>query len=371
MLLETKFSTIVLSWVFMDVEMQFALFDLVAHPVFVLASDREANWRCLKLNSTAAKALNLADQGEKELAECFPNQLANTIGGLAETAKRTERPYITEQKMQLGDNMRLVRLQLHPLTSATNGTQFVIGSWDDITEKCYQKPNSFDTAEETQDFICVAAHDLRAPMQRVSAAADMLRDGFQDLGDGKLELINMLERVSTNAIEMISDVLSYAEAQTVGGPRMEFDAGKLIDSLMLMLDPDQCVEYNFTDCLLTCDRTVLQCVLRNLLDNSMRHASLEDDSLKVSITFRPTGDYIRLIYEDNGTGFEPDLLFQPARNFIRNAGFGMLAMRRIVHAQGGSIVAGHSESGRGAKIMIGLPGRFATKQGKDDLRSAS
>jgi len=53
----------------------------------------------------------------------------------------------------------------------------------------------------------MAAHDLRTPMNNVKTMADMLRHDFQDMGDGKLELINMLERVAVKSTNLINDVL--------------------------------------------------------------------------------------------------------------------------------------------------------------------
>lgn len=67
---------------------------------------------------------------------------------------------------------------------------------------------SFKTiATEMEQFVTMAAHDLRAPLRNMSMIAEMLSEGFVDHGDGKVELIIMPDDLAQKSMVLISDVL--------------------------------------------------------------------------------------------------------------------------------------------------------------------
>ncbi len=65
---------------------------------------------------------------------------------------------------------------------------------------------------EMEQYIAMAAHDLRTPMINVRLIAEFLKEGFKYLGDGKLQMIEDLAKISDKATSLISDVLAHAQA---------------------------------------------------------------------------------------------------------------------------------------------------------------
>jgi len=89
----------------------------------------------------------------------------------------------------------------------------LIGSLREISAEHAIRTLRFDSREltgEIEQFTHGAAHDLRGSMQNVQSIASRLRENFQDLGDGKIELIDMLETVASKSLGLINDVLNQA-----------------------------------------------------------------------------------------------------------------------------------------------------------------
>jgi signal transduction histidine kinase len=81
------------------------------------------------------------------------------------------------------------------------------------------------------------------------------------------------------------------------------------------------------------------------LSNTRRHAGAGE----VSITLSYMDDLVALDVQDDGNGFEPDLVAVDA-----NGGFGLRAMRERVEALGGSLLV-ESEPGAGCTLVVELP----------------
>lgn len=341
-----------------------SVLDLVAHPVFVVEPDASLRWRCSMMNEAARQALKC--ETSEDLRQLFPGRTGAGLIDNCGMIKRTGRVLRFEQKLELDGEMRLIQMSLRPDTGEDGEISRIIGSWTDVTDQRYLRARQGEEIDAgKEDMIFVAAYDLREPIQRVSEAADRLRDGFQDLGDGKLELIDLLESTSTNALDLIGDVLAHVEAQSAGAPRVQFNLGDMIKKTMRMLDPDGTFQCDYSSVEITCDQTVMQCVLRNLINNSMRFATADDTSAHLSFSVEAAGDgHVRLLYEDNGSDFDPDMFFDAPNAMFGHHGLGLLAMRRVVHNQGGTITAGHGQNGTGARVMVALPGQIVSASGR-------
>ena len=340
--------------------MPFSLFDLVAHPVFVMEPDEVLRWRCTMLNHAARQALGSDTSGDIE--QLLPDRVAKSMVENCEGVRRSGRPLRLEQKLQFGDNMRIVQVSLGPQIGDDGETEFIVGSWTDVTDQRYLRaPNSEDKNSGKEDLIFVAAHDMLDPLRRVSEATDKLRDGFKDLGDGKMDLIDLLESTSTSVLDLIGDVLAHVEAQGSGAPRIQFNLGDVVKKTIRMLDPADTIECACQPIAIICDQTVIHCVLRNLIHTSLRHARDDAQAVHLSITVEAAGDdHLRLLYEDNSSDFDPDELFDMPHSMFGHHGLGLLAMRRVVHNNGGTITAGYGANGRGARVMVALPGQIAS-----------
>ena len=187
--------------------------------------------------------------------------------------------------------------------------------------------------------------------------ADMLREDFEDLGDGKLELINILERISIESMSMIQSVLRHAETTGIDESIEEINLLELFGGIISTLDPAEVHQCHVDDCSIYGDRVLIQTVLRNLVDNAIKHNTPNAIMLRVTVV-NTTSGYFTMTVTDNGNGMHaPEKLFAATDNNRSKSGFGLLAIRKLIKKAGGNIVADHGNDGTGLAVTTTLPGR--------------
>ena len=68
-------------------------------------------------------------------------------------------------------------------------------------------------------------------------------------------------------------------------------------------------------------------------------------------------DYFYVSVADNGAGFgDPALVFAEKTTACSDGGYGLLGVRRLITARGGSLSVSNRENGQGAEVSFSLPG---------------
>jgi light-regulated signal transduction histidine kinase (bacteriophytochrome) len=159
---------------------------------------------------------------------------------------------------------------------------------------------------EIENFVNLAAHDLRAPMRQITMLLDMLREGFEDHKDGKIQIITILGDVSANAKTLITDLLAHAQATDLEAKRSTFGLRDLCSRVMVMLDTTGTYDVQADNLRITADETACQIVLRNLIDNAFRYSG--DKLKKLTISAVANGsEEIEFSVPDYGTSFQGDV----------------------------------------------------------------
>lgn len=235
-----------------------------------------------------------------------------------------------------------MRTTLTPVTDDTGPVKLIYGSIFDISaeHRAAELEVSLQTLNsEVEQFVSMAAHDLRAPMRNVSLLAEMLRDGFVDDGDGKIELLNMLEDVARKAMGLISDVLSHANATGTKESKKTFAFHDLCLEICDILDPHATGIYTFTPTQVHTDKAVLQIALRNVVENAIKNCEGAHLHLDINIT-QHTKKLLQVQLHNNGSGFSaPALRFFDDGRFRVDSGYGLLGIKRLLTARGGTICA--------------------------------
>jgi signal transduction histidine kinase len=104
------------------------------------------------------------------------------------------------------------------------------------------------------------------------------------------------------------------------------------------------------------DAALLHRMIANLFDNELKHLPA---SCTVTISLSASEDSASLVVEDDGPGFESDVLSQIFERRVkgRNStghGLGLAFVEAVVRVHGGSIEASNSIEG-GARLTIALP----------------
>ena len=208
------------------------------------------------------------------------------------------------------------------------------------------------------------SHDLRTPLAALRAAVEAIRDGVAD--DPDLYLVGMERQV--RALTFLVDDLQL-HTRLVSGTlqlnRARIDLTELADESMEIVRP--LAESRGVKLLLEAtervmveaDGSQLARVIRNLLDNAIRHAP---DGSVVLVQVARGDAKVMLRVHDEGTGFptefrdralEPFTRADPARDTrTGTAGLGLSIARGIVNAHDGTVALG---DGPGGDVRISLP----------------
>ena len=295
--------------------------------------------------------------------QVFGGRLGRIAEDRHQLVVRTKMPVIHRLALPTTEGDRVFQTTLQPIIEDGRVVR-IFGTSIDVTEAGdARRADAYRllALEESERFITMAAHDLRAPMRNVRIIAEELKDGFEDLGDGKMALIDHLDQVALKASRLISDVLSHA--RSVGALEQAHENVNLVElaaDVFRVLDPLSEHDLQAKNCLLQAERPVLQIILRNLVDNAIRHG--DRDHLRLRISAEGGDDMIRLRIEDDGRGFaDPAIAFLDGGEFRYDSGFGLLGLRRMIETRGGRISADHATHG-GSVIEVLIPGRILEEE---------
>lgn len=334
--------------------------DHVASPIFVIevSSTSEPVYVFLNLYGRTLANRPLSDFVGRTALEIYPVAFGRSAYERHCAVIVSGTPVTYEIELPVGGQNRALRTTLTPELDTEGKVCLIYGSSIDVSVErdALEAQVSFDTVtSEMEQFIAMAAHDLRAPMRNVTLLAEMLRDDFVDHGDGKLQVIDMLEDVAAKSMALITDVLAHARATAPKNPQTTFDFSVLCREICDVLDPQEMHVFTVSPTPITADRTALQIALRNIIDNAIKHGQRPHLEMDISVTGDDTG-MLEITLHDNGTGFDNSaLVFLNGGTFRMDSGYGLLGVRRMINARGGRITARNGKRGGGV-VQFTLPG---------------
>jgi two-component system sensor histidine kinase VicK len=238
-----------------------------------------------------------------------------------------------------------------------------------------------------KEFINIAAHELRTPLQPILGLSEMLHDARND-PDHHRKLINVIVRNAhklENLAENILDV-TRIDSGRLQLSTQKIDLHELVESVVLDFQavgeneidkkennrkaiiclkdeyPDRSEDTNREHPIVLADANRIVQVITNLLSNAVKF-SKEGDRALITITRG-----IRIIdgqptaivsISDQGQGINPEIMARLFQKFIsgseKGAGLGLYISKNIVKAHGGDIWAENNKSGVGATFGFTLP----------------
>lgn len=349
-------------------EEEIALLDLIEHPVFVLEPDATGIPRYAAFNAIARVKLGkpLSEIVGKSAAELYPGRMGRVALERHLAVVKSGKRKIHEIILPVEDGERMIRTVLNPVLDEAGHVARIVATSTDETDKYTLRNSRARWEAATQDmeqFVNIAAHDLRAPMRHVATLASMMREDFQDLDEERLELIDLLEDVSSKTLRLIGDILTHAQAGEVHATRSRFTLDALIEEIRALVDPFGQADLTVASGMIEADQTAMQIVLRNLIDNALKYGLAKDvggHGLRVDIDVAQSDPgQIEVRFRDNGPGFnEKSLLRLNDEEFTQEGGYGLIAIRRLLKRYEGEILIGNRKDGTGAEILFRLPGAW-------------
>lgn len=219
---------------------------------------------------------------------------------------------------------------------------------------------------ELQDFANVAAHDLQEPARQIRTFADLMAEECSaELSEQGRFYVQRTRLAAERLSRLISDLLALTSISAQLRPltRVELDAvlANLRGDLETRLRETGGSLHAHGLAAVRADAVQVHHLLLNLVTNALKFHR-PGVAPVVHIRTVVEADFVRLIVEDNGVGFDPKhgaRLFTPfhrlhARGEFEGNGMGLAIVRRIAERHGGTVAA-TSELGVGSRFEVTLP----------------
>jgi two-component system, OmpR family, sensor histidine kinase VicK len=240
-----------------------------------------------------------------------------------------------------------------------------------------------------REFINIAAHELRTPIQPILSLSEMLlpdtstdpqqhRKLVEVIVRNAHKLENLAEEIldvtriesgrlqlsmeKIDLCELLTRVVSDFEAVI----KSEFDKNENPNKAIIYLKDeslnDRAAEPNLERLLVLADANRIVQVITNLLSNAVKFSTQRDRALITITTGKRVIDnksMATVSISDQGQGIDPEIVPRLFQKFIsgseKGTGLGLYISKNIVKAHGGDIWAENNKKGTGATFVFTLP----------------
>ena len=238
----------------------------------------------------------------------------------------------------------------------------------------YDKLKEADKAQ--REFINVAAHELRTPIQPVLSLSDILHSKIKD--SKQRELLDVVIRNAKRLQRLSEDILDVTriESQSLILNKEKFNLNDVISNaiqdhkneiektngnLKLLYKSN---DYEDDNIFVEADRTRLSQVISNLIRNAIKFTkegiilitARKDNS---NNNDNDNNNQVIISVKDTGSGIDPEILPRLFSKFatksFEGTGLGLFISKSIIEDHGGRIWAENNADGKGATFSFSIP----------------
>jgi two-component system, OmpR family, sensor histidine kinase VicK len=238
----------------------------------------------------------------------------------------------------------------------------------------YEKLREYERLKEVQkmkdEFINVAAHELRTPIQPILGLSEVLQSKIKDIK--QLELVGVIIKNAKRLQRLTDDILDVTkiESQSLKLNKERFNLNNLISNVVqkytkqiekgnnirnveLVYKP----RHEMLILLVEADKDRVIQVISNLLNNAVKFTKEGEGTITITAEKKDTQVIVNV--NDTGTGIDPEISPQLFSKFasksFQGTGLGLFISKSIIEAHGGRIWAKNNDIGKGATFSFSLP----------------
>jgi signal transduction histidine kinase len=240
------------------------------------------------------------------------------------------------------------------------------------------------------EFINIAAHELRTPIQPILGTAELLKNEIEeatyydrlDSNNNGIQVeqiksrLEIIIRHAKRLKELASNILdvSRIESQLLVLNKEQFNLEELISNIISEYNESQkgknlLVEFKRDrNIIVKADKDRIVQVISNLLNNAIKFTKDEPEgTISISCQRKDDDDnnnnYVLVNVKDTGKGIDYEIFPKLFSKFITTTskssndgiGIGLFVSKAIVEAHGGKIWAENNSDGKGATFAFSLP----------------
>jgi two-component system, OmpR family, sensor histidine kinase VicK len=222
-----------------------------------------------------------------------------------------------------------------------------------------------------KEFINVASHELRTPIQPILGLSEVLYAKIKDTG--QRQLLDTITRNAKRLQRLTDDILDVTkiESQSLKLNKERFNLNDVITNVIDEMivnrefkneksDDNNNIklEYRPKDIFVEADRVRVTQVISNLLDNSIKFT--KEGKITITIEKKEDGEVVVISIKDTGIGIDsemfPKLFSKFASKSYQGTGLGLFICKSIVEAHDGKIWAeNNNQEKKGATFYFTLP----------------
>ncbi len=231
-----------------------------------------------------------------------------------------------------------------------------------------------DADKAKDEFINIAAHEFRNPIQSIAISVSLLINKIKD-GEQRT-LLNVAIRNSKKLKILTQNLLeiSKIESKSLKLNKEKFSFNDLV--IEIIKDYEESIFSNSKnlkitysssdkDLLVYADKDRICQVITNLIDNSIKFItnagiiSITAEKKKRNGHNSGIEEMVVVTVRDSGTGIDPEIMPRLFTKFttksFQGTGLGLYICKNIIEAHGGRIWAENDKDGRGAAFSFSLP----------------
>lgn len=219
-------------------------------------------------------------------------------------------------------------------------------------------------------FIGMAAHDLRNPLGSIFIYTEFLEEEKESFTDEQLEFLNSIKTQSSFMLNLLNELLDVVSIES-GKVKLNLESADIIKCISHNLHLNKAIadkkkikiefETKINSCFFNFDKVKMEQVLSNLITNAIKYSN---SSTTITVSLSKIENDLLIAVKDEGQGIasnELDKLFKPFQRTSakttageKSTGLGLFIVKRIVEAHNGKIWA-ESKVGVGSTFKFVLP----------------
>jgi signal transduction histidine kinase len=281
--------------------------------------------------------------------------------------------------MELKDDTKTTFVEAVGLSTYSNSKAGVL-SYVAIFENLWIQSDLYEQLKRhdkmQKEFINIAAHELRTPIQPILSLTENLLSHTKDIEQAKL--LQVVSRNAKRLQRLTEDILDVTkiESQSLNLKKERFNLKDIVVNAMedmITNERSSKIEKDLIklqylqphDIFVQADKGKISQVIHNLLDNAIKFTNVGTIVISTQMKKEDNqkSDYEEVVIisvMDTGAGIDPEIFARLFTKFAsksetRGTGLGLFISKSIVEAHGGKIWAENNMNGKGATFYFSLP----------------